>query len=180
MDVNHEPTFNLLTASWLPVRRRSGAVSNVRPDAVTEGIDADPVVAFAWPWPDFNAASIEFMIGLLTTAAAPEDERAWAAWWHAPPPPSQLRERLAALAPAFNLDGTGPRFLQDIEYLADGTVTEAAALLIDAPGAKTREENTDLFVKRGGTPALGRAAAATVSRYARRTTATPDRRPRAS
>ena len=35
-----------------------------------------------------------------------------------------------------------------------------AALLIDAPGEKTLRDNTDLFVKRGGTPVLSRAAAA--------------------
>ena len=47
MDVNYEPTFNLLTASWLPVRRRSGAVSNVRPDAAVgpTGAPLDGTVA---------------------------------------------------------------------------------------------------------------------------------------
>lgn len=158
--MSDRPTFNLLTESWLPVKRRSGAVSRIPPAALTDRIGEDPIVAFAWPRPDFNAASLEFMIGLLTTASAPEDEDAWAAWWHAPPPPADLAARMAPLRDAFHLGGSGPRFLQDRDELPDGTTTEAAALLMDAPGEKTRNENTDLFVKRGATPALGPSAAA--------------------
>ncbi len=154
------PTFNLLTASWLPVRRRSGAMSRIRPAELTDGIDQDPIVGFAWPRPDFNAASLEFMIGLLTTAVAPDDEDAWASWWRVPPAPERLAADMAPLLGAFYLDGAGPRFLQDLDELWDGVATEAAALLIDAPGEKTRAENTDLFVKRGATPALGPPAAA--------------------
>ena len=153
-------TFNLLTETWLPAARRSGTVTHVRPADVTAGVDEDPFVGFAWPRPDFNAASLEFMIGLLSTAAGPENEDAWLSWWQEPPRPERLAERFSTVAHAFDLDGPGPRFLQDLDPLKDGVTTEAAALLIDAPGAKTREENTDLFVKRGRTPSLGRAAAA--------------------
>ena len=63
--------FNLINAAWLPVRRRSGAIEHIPPWRVTDGIAEDPFVAFAWPRPDFNGAAHEFLIGLLSTAAAP-------------------------------------------------------------------------------------------------------------
>ena len=162
--------FNLINAAWLPVRRRSGAVESIQPWRVTDGIAEDPFVAFAWPRPDFNGAAHEFLIGLLSTAAAPEDDEAWEDWWQIPPAPDVLRERFLTVAHAFDLDGPGPRFLQDLDPLEDAENKEIAALLIDAPGAKTLRDNADLFVKRGGMLVLSRAAAAmalfTLSAYA--------------
>ena len=162
--------FNLINAAWLPVRRRSGAVEHIQPWRVTDGIAEDPFVAFAWPRPDFNGAAHEFLIGLLSTAAAPGDDEEWEDWWQSPPAPEILEERYARIAHAFDLDGPGPRFLQDIDPLEDAENKEIAALLIDAPGAQTLRHNADLFVKRGGVLALSRAAAAmalfTLSAYA--------------
>ena len=162
--------FNLITAAWLPVRRRSGAVEHIQPWRVTDGIAEDPFVAFAWPRPDFNGAAHEFLIGLLSTAAAPGDDEEWEDWWQTPPAPGILEERYARIAHAFDLDGPGPRFLQDLDPLEDAENKEIAALLIDAPGAKTLRDNADLFVKRGGVLVLSRAAAAmalfTLSAYA--------------
>lgn len=152
--------FNLIDESWLPVRRRSGTVVRIAPWQVTDRIDDDPVVAFAWPRPDFNGAAHEFMIGLLATATAPEDDEAWERWWLEPPAPSQLAGRFARIAHAFDLDGPGPRFLQDTDVLHGAECKEVAALLIDSPGKNTMNNNADLFVKRGGVPVMGRAAAA--------------------
>ena len=78
-----------------------------------------PFVAFAWPRPDFNGAMHEFLIGLLSTAAAPADDDEWEDWWLNPPAPDNLKERFANVVHAFNLDGPGPRFLQDLEMLDD-------------------------------------------------------------
>ena len=153
-------TLNLIRAPWLLLRRRSGQVQQVAPFRVVDGIDNDPFVAFAWPRPDFNGAAHEFLIGLLTAAAAPENEDEWEDWWAEPPPPEVLQARLESVADAFDLDGPGPRFLQDRDLLDADKPVEVAGLLIDAPGAKTLRDNTDLFVKRGGAPVLGRAAAA--------------------
>ena len=162
--------FNLINAAWLPVRRRSGAVEYVPPWLVTDGITKDPFVAFAWPRPDFNGAAHEFLIGLLSTAAAPEDDDEWEDWWQSPPAPEVLRQRFSTVAHTFDLDGPGPRFLQDLDPLEDAENKEIAALLIDAPGAQTLRNNADLFVKRGGAPVLCRATAAmalfTLSAYA--------------
>lgn len=152
--------FNLMDEPWLPVRRRSGDTEHIQPWRVTEGIGEDPFVGFAWPRPDFNGAAHELLIGLLSTAAAPEDDDEWADWWWEPPAPAALRNRFSEIAHAFDLDGPGPRFLQDIDPLEGAEEKRIAALLIDAPGAQTLRNNADLFVKRGGTPVLSRAAAA--------------------
>jgi CRISPR system Cascade subunit CasA len=168
--MSESDAFNLINAAWLPVRRRSGGVERIQPWRVTEGMAEDPFVAFAWPRPDFNGAAHEFLIGLLSTAAAPEDDDEWEEWWQRPPAPEMLEERFVRLVHAFDLDGPGPRFLQDLDPLEDAEAKEIAALLIDAPGAKTLLDNADLFVKRGGVLALSRAAAAmalfTLSAYA--------------
>lgn len=162
--------FNLINAAWLPVRRRSGAVEYVPPWRITDGIAEDPFAAFAWPRADFNGAAHEFLIGLLSTAAAPEDDDEWEDWWQSPPAPAVLKQRFSTVAHAFNLDGPGPRFLQDLDPLEDAENKDIAALLIDAPGAQTLRNNADLFVKRGGVPVLCRATAAmalfTLSAYA--------------
>ena len=164
------PTFNLIDEPWLPVRRRSGTVEHIPPWRITDRIADDPLVAFAWPRPDFNGAAHELLIGLLSTAAAPQDDETWADWWHDPPSPDGLKQRFATIAHAFDLDGSGPRFLQDPDPLDDAEGKEVAALLIDTPGAQALRNNADLFVKRGTAPVLGRAAAAmalfTMSSYA--------------
>ena len=151
--------FNLIHEPWLPMRRRSGSLELVPPWRITDRIADDPFVACAWPRPDFNGAAQELLIGLLCTAAAPEDEDAWDDWWHEPPAPEVLEQRFSAIAHAFNLDGGGPRFLQDLDPLDDADSKPVAALLIDTPGVQTLRNNADLFVKRGGAPVLCRAAA---------------------
>ena len=153
-------TFNLIDEPWLQVRRRSGAVERIPPWRVNDRIEDDPFIAFAWPRPDFNGAAHELLIGLLSTVAAPADEEEWEDRWLTPLPPGQLRQRCSHVAQAFNLDGPGPRFLQDLDPLDAAERRNAATLLIDAPGAETLRNNADLFVKRGRTRALSRAAAA--------------------
>ena len=169
MSGRHSP-FNLIHEPWLPMQRRSGAIEWVPPWRITDGIAEDPFVAFAWPRPDFNGAAQETLIGLLCTTLAPEDEDVWYDLWHEPPTPHVLKQRFATIVHAFNLDGPGPRFLQDLDPLDDADSKAVAALLIDAPGAQTLRNNADLFVKRGLAPVLCRAAAAmalfTLSCYA--------------
>ena len=136
-------------------------MDTVPPWRVTDDLDGDPFVAFAWPRPDFNGAAHELLIGLLATVSAPDDDDEWAAEWNDPPSPEELRHRFSKVRRAFDLDGTGPRFMQDLEPIeADGTQKGVSALLIDCPGDNTLRKNADLFVKRGQVSSLGRAAAA--------------------
>ena len=152
--------FNLIDEPWLPVRRRSGAVEHIQPWCLNEGLGEDPFVAFAWPRPDFNGAAHELLIGLLSTAATPADDDKWEEWWLEPPAPEVLEQRFSTVSHAFDLDGAGPRFLQDLDPLDGAEDKEIASLLIDTPGAKTLRNNADLFVKRGAAPVLSRSTAA--------------------
>ena len=162
--------FNLVDEAWLPVRRRSGSLERIPPSRINDRIGEDPFIAFAWPRPDFNGAAHEFLIGLLSTAAAPMDDEDWEDWWLNPPDAKILERRFARISHAFDLDGPGPRFLQDMDSLEGAEEKDASALIIDAPGENTKRNNADLFVKRGGASVMGRAAAAmalyTLSAYA--------------
>lgn len=152
------PPLHLLHDPWIPVRRRSGERGEIRPAEIVAGL-GDPVVDIDWPRADFRAAALEFLIGLLTTAAPPASNAAWRAWWRVPPGPEELAARLEPFAAAFVLDGDGPRFLQDGGDLGD-EIVPIGGLLIEQPGANTEKNNTDLFQKRGRVEVLARSTAA--------------------
>lgn len=158
--MSERTTFNLMREPWIPIQRHSGQTEWIAPWQITDGIDSDPIVKIAAPRPDFSAALTEFLIGLLATAAAPEDIAAWRMLGRNPPRPEKLRQRFAQVEQAFDLDGPGPRFMQDLDPDLGGAERPIAALLIDSPGENTVKLNRDLFVKRGGLPTLCRAAAA--------------------
>ena len=158
--MSESTVFNLIEEPWLPARRQSGAIEQIPPWFITDRLFKDPFVAFAWPRPDFDRAAQEFMIGLLSSAAGPIDETEWEDQWQEPPTPEDLRIRFKKVSSAFNLDGQGERFMQDLETLEQGKQPKVAALLIDSPGEQTLKNNVDLFVKRNTISVLGRPAAA--------------------
>ncbi|MCK9530044.1 MAG: type I-E CRISPR-associated protein Cse1/CasA [Gammaproteobacteria bacterium] len=145
-------------APWLPVRRKHGARELILPWQITDRIDDDPIVALDLPRPDFNGSLVQFLIGLLQTAWTPEDEADWGEAYERPPIPAVLRDACLRYRDAFNVDGDGPRFLQDLE-LAGEEPKDIGSLLIDEPGGQTLRDNRDLFIKRGQYPALGVTAA---------------------
>jgi CRISPR system Cascade subunit CasA len=153
--------MNLIGNEWLPVRRRDGHSEIIRPADITSDIEQNPVVAVDWPRPDFRVASIEFLIGLVATACppAPGDDEAWLEGWENPPSPDALSVAFTPLAQAFDLDGPGPRFLQDLEELS-GDPDTPETLLIEAPGGITRRKNTALLIKPDRVTRLARPAAA--------------------
>ncbi|MCY4302263.1 MAG: type I-E CRISPR-associated protein Cse1/CasA [Aestuariivita sp.] len=133
--------LNLISDPWIPVHCSDG-LSVVRPDQIA---DSD-VLEFAWPRPDLNLACYELMIGLTYLACPPEpgpEEEIF----QTPPDHATFRDGLAHLAPAFELLGDGPRFLQDFEPL-DGDANPADSLFIDHAGSNTAKKNSDLMVKR--------------------------------
>ncbi|MEH3144198.1 MAG: type I-E CRISPR-associated protein Cse1/CasA [Methylobacterium frigidaeris] len=155
------PPFSLLAEAWIPVLRADGAHDLIRPAAITADLTTNPVVAPAWGRADFDAATCEFLVGLLATACGDRaDEDEWDAWFRSPPPPERLDEAFASVAPAFVLDGDGPRFGQDLDPLDGGEARAVSQLLIEAPGANTVKRNLDHFVRRGGVETLSRAGAA--------------------
>ena len=148
--------FSLLDRPWIPVRRLSGQHDTIRPAEITSRIGEDPVVAIAWSRPDLDAATRELLIGLLATACGVDARDRWRAWVNDPPAPEALEAAFAPLAPAFALDGNGPRFQQDLDPLGDEQVP-VSQLLIEAPGGNAVKKNLDHFVHRGGVDTLSRA-----------------------
>jgi CRISPR system Cascade subunit CasA len=153
------PVLNLTRDHWVPVIRRSGQRSRIRACDLTLDFERDPIIDIDWPRPDFRAAQLEFLIGLLVTACQPKGDSAWRTWWDKPPTTEELAERFAPFETAFDFDGPGPRFLQERADL-DSEASPIAGLLIEQPGANTEKNNTDLFVKRGRVGTLGRSTAA--------------------
>lgn len=128
--------LNLINDPWIPVIR-AGSSAVIRPDQIAE---AD-VERLDWQRADLNLACMELLIGLIYLAH-PCTNRA------APPDAATLRNALARLAPAFNLLGDGPLFLQDMEAL-EGEPNPPDMLFIDSAGASTAKKNADLMVRRG-------------------------------
>ena len=157
-------TFNLLSDPFLPVVMRSGAQRWLAfPELVagpkSNGLDEDYPVEFNWPRPDFNMASFEFCIGVISLAFDIREEDDWRPFWTNPPDRDALAEKLAPFVHAFYLNGEGPRFLQDCESLQGGE-TPIELLLIDTPGQNGQRKNSDLLTHRDRYAALGLPAAA--------------------
>jgi CRISPR system Cascade subunit CasA len=163
--------MNLINDPWIPVRRKNGAVERIAAWQLTESIEENVITELAAPRPDFNGALIQFLIGLLQTTCAPENPKKWRQWLQKPPAPKELKAAFEPVAFAFDLDGNGPRFMQDltlgkeIQQLSAKNQLERKKgiyeLLIDVPTGKTLEDNTDHFIKRGGINQLCQACCAT-------------------
>ena len=156
--------FNLLKDPFLPVVMRSGAqrwlaFPELVAGAESNGLDEDYPIEFNWPRPDFNMASFEFCIGVISLAFDIREEDDWRPFWTNPPDRDALAEKLAPFVHAFYLNGEGPRFLQDCESLQGGE-TPIELLLIDTPGQNGQRKNSDLLTHRDRYAALGLPAAA--------------------
>jgi CRISPR system Cascade subunit CasA len=137
---------------------RSGARRVIAP---WEMVDPD-ILAPDWPRPDLNIACIELLIGLVRLADPPANPRDWTG--RQAPDPARLRERLAAFAPAFDLLGDGPRFMQELGGLA-GEVRPPDVLFLDSGG-----DGGALTVREGRYPDLDLPTAA-MALYAMQTQA---------
>ncbi|MDU9047902.1 MAG: type I-E CRISPR-associated protein Cse1/CasA [Candidatus Electrothrix sp. Rat3] len=145
--------MNLINDQWLSVYRRSGIEDRIAPWQLTEAIQDNPVERLNALRPDFNGALVQFCIGLLQTAFAPKDDREWMTLYRTPPEPDVLHQAFRQYEHAFQLDGDGPRFMQDFD-LPDGEQKEIGALLLEEPGNNALRLNTDHFVKRGRAQAM--------------------------
>ncbi|WP_339882553.1 type I-E CRISPR-associated protein Cse1/CasA [Vreelandella maris] len=148
--------MNLLNEPCLPFLLKSGEVKYRPPSAV-----ADPeVINFALPRADFQGAAYQFLIGLLQTALPQKSHDDWLDLLMEPPSVDSLNKAFAPFSSAFELDGEGPRFMQDIDPLEDVKNATVSGLLIDAPGANGIKNNTDFFVKRGRVDVMCESCAA--------------------
>jgi CRISPR system Cascade subunit CasA len=148
-------SYDLRTEPWLPFVRLSGDKEWGPPDLIVDAISSDPVVALASPRPDFDGALTEFLVGLFAAAFHLDSEDEWRRFWSSPPSREQLRAALLELPPAFDLDGEGPRFLQDFtpDDLANAELAPVQELLVDG-------KNDPLYMKPDTLHQIGRPAAA--------------------
>lgn len=146
-------SLNLINDAWIPVLCTDGRRRVIAPWQMAE----PGILRPDWPRPDFNIACYEFLIGLVFLADPPKEIEDWDD--RCSPEPARLKAKLAPYAPAFDLLGDGPRFLQDLEKL-DGTPNPTDSLFIDSAGASTAKNNADLMVHRGRYPALSQPMAA--------------------
>ena len=156
--------FNLLKDPFLPVVMRSGAqrwlaFPELVAGAKSNGLDEDYPVEFNWPRPDFNMASFEFSIGVVSLAFDIREEDDWRPFWTNPPDRDALAEKLAPFVHAFYLNGEGPRFLQDCESLQGGE-TPLNCCLLTHQGKTASAKTRDLLTHRDRYAALGLPAAA--------------------
>ncbi len=142
--------YNLLHEQWIPVKRKTGEKPEyISPYQITDGLASNPIIALAAPRPDFNGALIQFLIGLVQTACPPKDESEWRKKFRDPPSPDELKATFERYADAFNLDGDGPRFMQDLDLTeTDGEQNKIDHLLMEMPGDQTLDKNADHFLKR--------------------------------
>jgi len=145
--------MNLIKDAWIPIRRRNGTIDCIAPCQITE----ETIVELAANRPDFNGALIQFLIGLLQTTCAPENPRQWRQWLQQPPEAKELQAKFEPIADAFNLNGDGPRFMQDLTLKTEDE-SPVYELLIDMP---TEDTKTDHFIKRGEIKQLCLTCAAT-------------------
>lgn len=142
--------MNLIDSPWIPVFRKDGSIDRITPAGITNQLTENPALALAYPRPDFNGSMMQFLIGLLQTAFAPRDEMEWQRRFDNPPSPDELQAAFARYRHAFELDGDGPRFMQDLTLKPDKKEEKnIEGLLMDGPGDQTLKLNKDFFIKRG-------------------------------
>ena len=140
--------MNLITDPWIPVLLQDGTTQHIAPHEITRS--ENPPIRIHSVRSDFDGALIQFLIGLLQTAATPDTEDAWWDWLETPPSPDTLRQLFSPFEYAFHLDGDGPRFMQEYAPpdINKWKEAEIGYLLPDYPGDQTLEHNKDLFMSR--------------------------------
>ncbi|MCK0537915.1 type I-E CRISPR-associated protein Cse1/CasA [Alcanivorax quisquiliarum] len=142
--------MNLTERSWLPMRAKDGASIYCSPSAL-----ADPsILDLDLPRADFQGAAYQFLIGLLQTALPPRSHDDWLDRYLEPPTVEELADAFSPLAAAFELEGDGPRFMQDLDPLEEVNSAPVTGLLIDSPGGNGLKKNIDHFIKRDRIEAL--------------------------
>ena len=135
--------FNLIDERWIPVECLSGNVRMIAPWEISDR--EDPPVHVAFSRPDMNSAIVQFLIGLVQTAAAPVDVYEWMDLLEEPLPPAELRRKFEAVRGAFELFSDAAPFMQQVDIEPDKSIS---MLLATSPGENTLKLNKDFFIKR--------------------------------
>lgn len=158
--------YNLIEERWIPVRRQSGKSERIAPWQIAER--KDPPIRVESPRPDFDAALLEMLIGLVQTVMTPKDETEWREIYKAGIDAETLHEKMRTVKDAFFLDGDGPRFSQDLDVHKHPKADRKpiGSLLIERGTAA----DAALFAKTGGFEQLGlpmvAAALLTIQQFA--------------
>ena len=165
--------MNLIHDPWLPVRRKSGAVEYIRPAQIVSDVDSDPIVEVASGRPDLDAGGLLFLVGLMSTAFAPEHEHEWQLSAMNPPTVSDLDSAFGKYAYAFNLDGNGARFMQDLTLLdeldelddkgVEKATTPIASKLVGGPSGSAIAQNRASIPTATWTAPIERVSASTAA-----------------
>lgn len=160
--------FSLIENRWIPAIASNGAREWIAPRQIVEMDEQGQPrwVDLDWGRADLRLATYELLIGLFGTALALEDNADLPQKMRNPPSPEELDAALRKLAPYMQLDGEGPRFLQDRDPLADAELRPVQSLLMDTDGGGTH------FVHANSGIALARKSAA-VALYALQAFAPP-------
>ncbi|MBK6585346.1 MAG: type I-E CRISPR-associated protein Cse1/CasA [Gammaproteobacteria bacterium] len=148
--------MNLIDSPWIPVRRKGGAQDWISPLMIS---DPD-IVALDAVRADFNGALAQFLIALVQSTTPMDSLSEWEDLFEVPPDGTTLATWFAPLNAAFEFDGDGPRFMQDLTLERTEALKPIAALLLETPGEQALKFNTDHFVKRDTVAALCLACSA--------------------
>ena len=127
--------FNLLFDSWIPVKTIHG---KNKPIKAYEIVQKD-IIALDAPRADFNAALMQFLIGLLQTIFAPENPRAWRSFYKEPPSEKELKEKFESIKIAFYLNGDSYRFMQDVSIQNKENLKPIEEIIFGGPGDNTKK-----------------------------------------
>jgi len=139
--------FNLLSEPWIPVKTHHGANKLICAFEIAQ----KEIKALDAPRADFNAALMQFLIGLLQTTMAPKDAREWRQRLNNPPAEIELKGYFNCIEPAFYLSGDDRLFMQD-PFLSKskkiGQKRPIEEIIFGAPGESGKSKNIDYFVKK--------------------------------
>lgn len=133
--------MNLITDPWIPVYTAdSNEIRHIAPWEIAH----EDVLTIAWGRADFDIACHEFLIGLIFLACPPVDEKDRQN--KQTMTPEKLKAFLEPYAPAFNLIGDGPLFMQENGLSSD--IKTLDGLLLNGAGGQTIRNNCDIMVHR--------------------------------
>lgn len=135
--------FNLLVNSWIPVKTHNGEKKSIRAYEIVQ----KDIITLDAPRPDFNAALMQFLIGLLQTSMAPKNPREWRLLFKNPPSKEELKCKIESIQEAFFLNGDGYRFMQDASIQNKDNLKPIEEIIFGGPGDNTKKKNVDHFVK---------------------------------
>lgn len=149
--------MNLITYPWVWVVRKDGTRQKIALSQINTQYKTNPVLRIDFPRVDFNASATQLIIAFFQTFFAPREKN----WKKLLNSPIKSQEILGLSdIHAFDLDGEGPRFMQDLTSEDLTKDKKVSYLLIESPGETTVKEHKDFFHTDGAVDTLCPSCAA--------------------